>query len=470
MEPSFRITSSTAAGPPSRDRAGARKCRATRKRRAASAVTLTGDPSPVVQSGELLEPVSDPRAKLVRLHERCVVCLGAGEHVLRRRPGLQAAVEVDQGGGARPRPTGHQGRPGEAVERLDLLAGEVEVELNRRVGDDVRCHGHDALDVRVRHPAFHGRKLLAAEEEPRRGAPLPREGLGIRNHSPVVRQVGRRLEVGHEAILLRSGRIFLRPMPTSPLELTRAQILAFRRRVSALDERLPRGARSLRGAAWAGLTDSVPRAALLSIHARVEETRSSSWEDPSLVQVWGPRYSVYVVPARDRAVFTLGRLPNDARRCARAEDMAARVHAHLAGRRLKDNDVQRALGIGNAIKYAAPTGTLLLRWDGARAPDVWAVPPPEIEPHEARRELARRYLHVFGPEPPAAFAAWAGVGEAESRATFDALSASLTAVRTPIGDAWILARDEPGFREPLRPPAAARLLPSGDTYFLFWGA
>ena len=259
-------------------------------------------------------------------------------------------------------------------------------------------------------------------------------------------------------------------MPTSPLELTRAQILAFRRRAGALDERLPRGARSLRRAAWAGLTDSVPRAALLSIHARVEGTQPSSWEDPSLVQVWGPRFSVYVVPARDRAVFTLGRLPDDARRRARAEDMAARVHAHLAGRRLKDNDVQKALGIGNAIKYAAPTGTLLIRWDGARAPDVWTVPPPEIEPSEARRELARRYLHVFGPATPQAFADWAGVKEAEARATFDALSRSLTAVRTPIGDAWILARDEPGFREPPGPPAAARLLPSGDAYYLHWGA
>ena len=202
----------------------------------------------------------------------------------------------------------------------------------------------------------------------------------------------------------------------------------------------------------------------------MEGTQPSSWEDPSLVQVWGPRYSVYVVPARDRAVFTLGRLPDDARRRARAEDMAARVHAHLAGRRLKDNDVQKALGIGNAIKYAAPTGTLLIRWDGARTPDVWTVPPPEIEPSEARRELARRYLHVFGPATPQAFATWAGVKEAEARATFDALSRSLTAVRTPIGDAWILARDEPGFREPPGPPAAARLLPSGDTYFLFWGA
>jgi hypothetical protein len=254
------------------------------------------------------------------------------------------------------------------------------------------------------------------------------------------------------------------------LELTRAQILAFRRRAGALDERLPRGARSLRLAAWAGLTDSVPRSALLSIHARVEGTQPSSWEDRSLVQVWGPRYSTYVVPARDRAIFTLGRLPNDARRRARAEDMAARVHAFLAGRRLRDNDVQSALGVGNAIKYASTTGTLLLRWEGARAPTIWTVPPPRIEPHEARRELARRYVHVFGPATPAAFAIWAGVGEGEARATFASLGTTLAAVRTPIGDAWILARDEPAFREAPEQPPAVRLLPSGDTYFLHWGA
>jgi DNA glycosylase AlkZ-like len=259
-------------------------------------------------------------------------------------------------------------------------------------------------------------------------------------------------------------------MPQVPLELTRAQILAFRRRVGALDERLGRGARSLRLAAWAGLTDSVPRAALLSIHARVEGTRPESWEDRSLVQVWGPRYSVYVVPARDRAVFTLGRLPDAASRRRRAEDMAARLHTFLGGRRMKDNEVQKALGVGNAIKYATTTGTVLIRWDGARTPTVWTAPRPEVEPHEARRELASRYLHVFGPATPAAFATWAGIGNAEARATFDALGRSLTAVRTPIGDGWILARDEPGFREPAGPEAAARLLPSGDAYFLQWGA
>src|SRR5436190_2345819 len=111
----------------------------------------------------------------------------------------------------------------------------------------------------------------------------------------------------------------------SRLDLTRSQILAFRRRVGALDERLPPGSRSLRRAAWAGLQDSMPRAALLSIHARVEGTRPTTWEDPSLVQLSGPRFSVFVVPARDHAVFTLARLPVDERGRARAEKIAARI-------------------------------------------------------------------------------------------------------------------------------------------------
>src|ERR1700756_87772 len=123
------------------------------------------------------------------------------------------------------------------------------------------------------------------------------------------------------------------------LELSRSQILCFRRRVGSLDERLPAGAQSLRRAAWAGLQDSMPRAALLSIHARVEGAHSSSWEDPALVQVWGPRFSVFAVPARDHAIFTLARLPDDERGRQRAEDLASRMHAFLDGRRTNDNEL-----------------------------------------------------------------------------------------------------------------------------------
>ena len=97
------------------------------------------------------------------------------------------------------------------------------------------------------------------------------------------------------------------------LELTRDQILGHRRRVGGLDERRPLGATSLRRAAWAGLQDSMPRAALLSIHARVSGAGPDAWADPSLVQVWGPRFSVFVVPAEDAALFTIGRYPDDAR-------------------------------------------------------------------------------------------------------------------------------------------------------------
>jgi hypothetical protein len=62
------------------------------------------------------------------------------------------------------------------------------------------------------------------------------------------------------------------------------------------------------------------------------------------------------------------------------------------------------------------------------------------------------------------------MGAAEAGTAFEALGRSLTAVRTPIGDAWILARDEPAFREPPGAPAPARLLPSGDAFYLQWRA
>jgi hypothetical protein len=98
------------------------------------------------------------------------------------------------------------------------------------------------------------------------------------------------------------------------------------------------------------------------------------------------------------------------------------------------------------------------------------VPPPDIDPRAARLELARRYLHVFGPTTPESFAQWAGIGLQQGVATFDALHRTLTPVRTPIGNAWILTRDEREFCAPERSAAAARLLPSGDAYFLLQGA
>ena len=258
---------------------------------------------------------------------------------------------------------------------------------------------------------------------------------------------------------------------TISLELSRSQILAFRRRATALDERLPRGQRALARAAWAGLQDSMPRAALLSIHARMDGTEPGSWEDPSLVQIWGPRFSTYVVANHDLAVFTLGRLPDESQQLKRIQDIAARLQSALAGRRMLQEAAAHAMGAKhpNEVRYAAPMGNLLIRWDGSRQPEIWNVPTPQMDPHEARLELARRYLHAFAPATPEAFATWAGVGSRSSIDAFATLGSSLTQVRTPIGDGWILSQDEALFRAAPGPAAPARLLPSGDTWFLLQG-
>jgi hypothetical protein len=156
-------------------------------------------------------------------------------------------------------------------------------------------------------------------------------------------------------------------MTDARLDLTRAQILAFRQETSGLDARSPRSRASLRRAAWAGLQDSMPRAAVLSLHARLEGTQPTDWEHPQLVQLWGPRFSAYVVAADDLALFSLGRLPDAPDKRWAAYEIADRLEEFLAGRRMPYGEAGRGMGVPpNRLRYAAPTGRVLLRWDGAR--------------------------------------------------------------------------------------------------------
>jgi len=235
-----------------------------------------------------------------------------------------------------------------------------------------------------------------------------------------------------------------------------------------LHVRLPPERRSLCRAARAGLQDSAPRAALLSLHARVSTVATSAWEDEAFVQLWGPRRAVYVVAEQDRGVFSLGTLPRDPKARRAIEALAGRLRDGLAGRTMPAGEAARAAGElhPNQIKVAGATGTVLIRWDGAREPSLWSTEPPPVDPHTAGLELARRYVHILGPGTPVGFARWAGITKADAAATFDALATELLAVRTPGGDAWVLARDERDLRDPAIDPAGARLLPSGDAYLL----
>lgn len=261
-------------------------------------------------------------------------------------------------------------------------------------------------------------------------------------------------------------------MPSTPPTVTREQILAFRRTTGFLDVRLRPGKRSLRKVAWAGLQDSMPRAAVLSVNARMEQTSPLVWEDPGFVQVWGPRYSVFVIAARDLAIFTLGRLPDDERGRRRAYDLAEQMRSLLGDEALPFGEASKALGGGdhNRLRYASTTGTVLLRWDGARQPQVRIVPAPAVEPLDARRELVRRYLHVYGPSTPEAFASWAGMPQRAAADVIVDLQRSLTTVMTPVGEAVALSRDMPTLLAPSGETDAVRLLPSGDAFYLLQDA
>ncbi|HYZ93469.1 MAG TPA: crosslink repair DNA glycosylase YcaQ family protein, partial [Actinomycetota bacterium] len=75
-----------------------------------------------------------------------------------------------------------------------------------------------------------------------------------------------------------------------------------------------------------------------------------------------------------------------------------------------------------------------------------------------------------GPTTADAFARWAGIARRSAANAFTSLEESLLPVRSPLGDEWLLAEDEPAMRAGETAAAPARLLPSGDAYFLLDGA
>ena len=189
------------------------------------------------------------------------------------------------------------------------------------------------------------------------------------------------------------------------------------------------------------MQDSAPRSGLLSLHARVRDVDPAAWEDDALVQVWGPRMAVYLVPRADAPVFTLGRSPRDPNAMARLQAMGERA--------------------------AAVDGRVHLRWDTRRTVKI-AADPGDADPEEARLELARRFLAWLGPGTAEQFAKWAGVDSVDAVATWDALDGRGELATVTLGRHYrsVLVRDADalvggGSAAVVR---GVRFLPQGDPY------
>ena len=146
-------------------------------------------------------------------------------------------------------------------------------------------------------------------------------------------------------------------------------------------------------------------------------------------------------------------------------ELADQLEGLCGGEPMDCNDAAAALGKSDAdsLRYAAPTGRVLIHWEAGQKPDLWVVPAPDLDPFAARVELAKRFLHVLGPATAEAFNEWAGIRSPRGQAAFEALVDELTPVRTAVGEGWILGEDEASLRAPapeggLDAPAAHRRL------------
>ena len=238
------------------------------------------------------------------------------------------------------------------------------------------------------------------------------------------------------------------------LRVSRMQAVNYRLVVNNLSTRLPAG--SYVEAAYVGLQDTAPRDALLGLHARVEACEPSAWQHPRLIQTYSPRAAVYVLPAEDFGVFTIGRLPRDPRARQVLEDLAEESCAAMDG--------QEVRGHALLAKAGCATGRIAVRWTTS-AVYVREHERPSIDPETARMELCRRHVHAFGPTTPAAFAWWAGVPVRDARKAFDLIADELLPVDLAGHDAWVLAADESALRS-AGPMRGVRLLVASDLRLL----
>jgi hypothetical protein len=291
----------------------------------------------------------------------------------------------------------------------------------------------------------------------------------------------------------------------------REQILAFRLASHNLTRRL--GPRSVtKAAAACGVQETPLGSASIALRARVDNLTPAFldralFEDRTLVSLWAMRGAPYVVPARDLVVFTVGALPHDPESFKQSlggwsdaledagldpfealEQMASAAQTLLDGRTVNVNELRdriyrrvrslsrvkrpafarddmpeplfRAIGTTGSACIVAGRGTDA---ELARTDQWLRTTPARPDPAEARAELARRFLHCYGPATAQQFADWTQRSLTDAKQAFALIEEELVDVAVDRAKGWLLHRDHKAFASPPE-PTGVRLLPVQDPY------
>ncbi|MFQ5920265.1 MAG: winged helix DNA-binding domain-containing protein [Thermoplasmata archaeon] len=287
----------------------------------------------------------------------------------------------------------------------------------------------------------------------------------------------------------------------SAIELSAAEIAAFRLRHHHLLRRAPRDQVPLVARDVGGIQAQVESAAKASLRARVaglilEDVDRALWEDRTLVKLWVMRGTVHLVSTEDLASYLAGLRreglfreqqwmrryglrEEDFREMPRAAEEAL-ASGPLTRRELGEAVVERLgerarkwveHGYGGVIRLATIEGKVCFGPNRGKEItfvllDDWLGPQPGGRPEEAETELLRRYLHAYGPATPQDFAAWSGMRMGIVREIWERAKDELQTVIVDGGEAQILARDVDEMREEDEEGASVRLLPYFDVYLL----
>jgi hypothetical protein len=281
-------------------------------------------------------------------------------------------------------------------------------------------------------------------------------------------------------------------MPTLTWDAVRAQRVARNHLAKpASRARLVQVARDV-----CGFQAQLLSAAELAISARVAgltlpELREELWVKRSLVRAWTVRGTIHVVPADDLPLWmaALGKrryweskewLEREGLSVKEALAIFDTVVDALGDRALTRAQVADAvvdrLGSRFRPKISSMWGDLLAPVTymgklcfgpsvGANVTFVranrWVRGWREIDPDEAWRELARRFLHAYGPAPADGMARWFGLETPEALALLRSLDSEVVTVPVEGRPLWRLAADTRAARARR---SSVRLLPQYDCY------
>jgi hypothetical protein len=248
-----------------------------------------------------------------------------------------------------------------------------------------------------------------------------------------------------------------------------------------------------------GLQAQLMPAAELALAARTEKPAKGAlepalWEERSLVKTWVMRGTLHVVAAEDLPLFAAagrakklrrppsyftyhGVTPEELEAIERAvpealgeSGITREELAEAVARRARQPKLAEVLrsGWGALLKPSAFRGEICFGPNRGRnvtfvRPEAWLGSWRTLDPQEALRDVARRFLNAYGPATPEEFARWWGDEPAPAKRLFRELGDELAEVEVEGWKGWALGSSAPEI-EAAKPENTATLLPAFDPY------